>query len=73
VRSLLLAVLLVACTPPKAATYGAELAACTASAKARQTQGATTDAEACQESIACENAVRARYDRPARRFALDCK
>jgi hypothetical protein len=61
------------CEAPKSATYGGELAACTASAKARLEQGAVSQAEACQESIRCENAVRARYDRAPRRFSLDCK
>lgn len=64
-----------ACTPPPHVTYGGELAACTAAAKARQAQGVTTRDEACQESIACENAVRARQNppRPPRTEALDCR
>lgn len=64
-----------ACSPPPHVTYGGELAACTAAAKARQTQGVTTRDQACKESIQCENAVRARQapPRPPRTEALDCK
>jgi hypothetical protein len=45
------------CIPPrtaKPAAYGAELAACSETAKT------------CEESIRCENQVRARYGRPPR-------
>jgi len=65
----------IACSPPEHITYGGELAACTAAAKARQTKGVITRDEACQESIQCENAVRSRQNppRPPRTTSLDCK
>jgi uncharacterized lipoprotein YbaY len=57
------AALLVACSspPPKPATYGAELAACTATSSS------------CEASIACENEVRARYGRAPRDASKGCK
>ncbi len=64
-----------ACAPPPSLAYGGELAACTATAKTRQTQGVVTRDEACAESIQCENAVRARQSppRPPRTTSLDCR
>jgi hypothetical protein len=51
-----LTVLVSGCKPEtvRPAAYGAELAACSESAKT------------CEESIVCENKVRARYQRPLR-------
>lgn len=64
-----------ACSPPEHVVYGVALAECAATAKARQEQGLITRDQACQESIACENKVRARQNppRPPRTASLDCK
>jgi hypothetical protein len=65
-KYLILGLPLIACTPETARparviTYGFELEEC------------TRKADTCQESIACENEVRARYSRPLRDAAKGCK
>ena len=69
-RHVLALSLLVACAPPKSATYGGALAACVAAAEAQAT---VTKEQACQQSIQCEQAVRARHNRPPRVASLDCR
>lgn len=70
-----LVAVLPACTPSalSASEYGAGLTACSTAAKLRQEQGRITLEQACQESIACENELRARAARPPRDASAGCK
>jgi hypothetical protein len=66
-----------ACEPARPVAYGAELALCTAAADARLDAGGITKREACDDSIRCENEVRARYPknggpRPLRDIDAGC-
>lgn len=51
----------VACEPSKPANYTTDLTQCNLTAKT------------CQESIACENEVRAKYKRPLRDASKGCE
>ncbi len=63
----------IACMPQEPALYGTELGSCTIAAQLRVEQGVISKSQGCQESITCEQAARARHNRPARTEGLDCK
>lgn len=51
----------IACWTSRPASYGAQLEECNRNAKS------------CEESVRCENGVRAKYNRPARDLDAGCK